>query len=344
MQEQFPVLRSLDLGADKETMFVTDAFLGGSAPLLQKISLGGNIRFPGLPKLLSSTRDLVDLNLRGIPMTDEGHIPPDAMATCLSVLNRLRSLTIAFLRQKSSSYPTDQHPPPSTYTVLPALTYLWLEAPHGYLEDLVGRVDAPLLDSGHLDFYDEPIFDTPRVPQFFHRTIMFKLFSEVTVWFRRVRIFFEAGIFASFRSSIGPATFSFSFPCSEFPAQVATMERICSQWPSLFSHVELLRLNDDFIEQRNWSEANTTAWLEFLRSFNAVQTLRLGGTATELHVAYILGLLKGERATEVLPALCTINSNRSDPGASDILGLSGPFLAARKESGHPVVVTADSKY
>jgi len=58
MQEPFPVLKSLGLEADEEITFVIpDAFLGGSAPLLQRISLSG-IPFSHLPKLLSSTSDL----------------------------------------------------------------------------------------------------------------------------------------------------------------------------------------------------------------------------------------------------------------------------------------------
>jgi len=70
----------------------------------------------------------------------------------------------------SSPYQADQRLPPSTHTVLPALVDLCLEGPRGYLEDLVGRVGAPLLKSGYLQFYDEPIFDTPCVPQFIHST------------------------------------------------------------------------------------------------------------------------------------------------------------------------------
>ena len=40
-------------------------------------------------------------------------------------------------------------------------------------ENFVTRIDAPLLSDGELAFYDGPIFDTPRVPQFIHRTEMF---------------------------------------------------------------------------------------------------------------------------------------------------------------------------
>jgi hypothetical protein len=134
-------------------MFVIpDAFLGGSAPLLQEIYLDG-IRFPNLPNLLSSTSDLVELTLKYIPMT--GYIPPDVMATCLSGLTKLQSLTIAF-------YPTDQRPPPSTHAVLLSLDDLQLDGPHGYIEDLLDQLDAPLLKSGELQFNDDGPSTIPR--------------------------------------------------------------------------------------------------------------------------------------------------------------------------------------
>ena len=45
-----------------------------------------------------------------------------------------------------------------------------LGGPTEYLEDLVARIDAPLLDDGHLEPYGNPIrvFDTPRVPWFIY--------------------------------------------------------------------------------------------------------------------------------------------------------------------------------
>ena len=333
MQEPFPVLRSLVLWEDEKSMFdLTDKFLGDSAPLLQIISLRG-IRFPSLPKLLSSTSDLVSLNLRGIPMTDTGHISPDVMTTCLSVLTKLRSLTITFSRKTQSPYPKDQRPPPSTHTVLPALVHLWLGGPHGYLEDILGRVDAPLLNSGKLQFYDEPMFDTPRVPQFLYRTKMFKFLRGVEIHFNR------AGIWASFRSSISPAMLYLSFPCSGFPTQVPIMERICGQWLPIVSHAELLKLGDEFTEKKEWE--STTPWLEFLRPFIAVQTLRIRVTDKRPHIAHILEGLKGKGAIESLPALRTIEFISSELVASESMLLLEPFLFARDESEHPIEVYAD---
>jgi len=336
MQEPFPVLKSLWLDADEEMGFdIPDAFLGGSAPLLQWIALRG-VRFPNLLKLLSSASNLVHLGLGGIPMTGEGHISPNAMITCLSVLTKLRSLAFSFL-QTSSPYPTDQRPPPSEYAILPVLTSLSLRGPHGYLEDIISRVDAPLLNTGYLSSNDEPMFDTPRVPQFIHRVKAFKSHGGFKAHFRREWTFAEF----KFHSSIGPAVFSLSFPCSGLPAQVAITERICAQWPSVHSHIEFLELDNGYFVfevQKGWEDI--TPWLRFLRPFTAVRTLRLCGIVIVPHVTCTLGRLEGERVTEVLPALRTIEVECSDPNAqaSEILHILGPFLVAREESEHPVVV------
>jgi hypothetical protein len=58
-------------------------------------------------------------------------------------------------------------------------------------------------------------------------------------------------------------------------------------------------------------------------------------------IVQMLCKLEGERVTEVLPALHTmeIRCGRQASGArSKTLGLLVPFLAAREEAGHPVVV------
>jgi len=349
MQEPFPVLKSLELRADDRMMFViTDTFLGGSAPLLQSIRLQG-IRFPSLPRLLLSTHDFVKLDLSAIPLLPgEGDIPLDALITCLSLLTKLRSLTLTF--QYPSHWRTpipypDQHPPLSAHAVLPALTYLLLRGPHKYLEDLVDRVDAPLLTSGDLQFWDEPMFVTPRVPQFIHRAEMFKLVGEIEVHVCRAPSYRRPGIDATFRSSMGPAKFSLSFPCSGFPAQCAIMERICYQWPPLVSHIEVLNLYDVFYQESRWFDTDTaTPWSVFLRPFTAVQTLRLHAKAKgPPHVAYMLGQLEGRGPTEVLPALRTIELDCSEHGASEALRFLRPFLVTREQSECPVTVNVCSK-
>ena len=78
----------------------------------------------------------------------------------------------------STPLPASQCLPPLMPIVLPALTHFSLEGPTEYLEDLVARIETPLLDDGHLGLYGDPIFDNPRVPCFIHRTKMFKLLDS----------------------------------------------------------------------------------------------------------------------------------------------------------------------
>lgn len=212
----------------------------------------------------------------------------------------------------------------------------------------MGRVDAPLLNDGSFKFYDQPIFDTPRVPQFIRRTKIFDFPSGVKVKFRSAWVFDEAGICASFRSSISPAKFHLLFPCSEFPAQVTIMERICAQWPPLVSHVEFLELFDDVFEDSNWQWwEGITPWLGFLRQFTAVQTLRLHVMEKVPHVTHVLGAVEGARVTKVLPTLRTIELACPvcpEQGArSETLRVLRPFLVAREELERPVVVNPSYK-
>lgn len=92
MQKPFPKLTSLDIGEeDKDRYYydycempppvIPDSFLGGSAPCLRSLRLDG-ISFPGLPKLLLSSHDLVDLHLWDIP--SPVYLTPEEIALLLS--------------------------------------------------------------------------------------------------------------------------------------------------------------------------------------------------------------------------------------------------------------------
>ena len=84
MQQPFPELTYLYLeSTDKTVAVVPDSFLGGSAPRLEVLCLGG-IPFLGLPKLLLSTTHLIELNLNIIPHS--GYISPEEMVAALSTL------------------------------------------------------------------------------------------------------------------------------------------------------------------------------------------------------------------------------------------------------------------
>jgi len=68
----------------------------GWIPCLQEIYLEG-VPFPASPTLLSSTSDLVNLQIHNIPPKD--YISPEAMVAGLALLTRLETLSIRFQSQ-----------------------------------------------------------------------------------------------------------------------------------------------------------------------------------------------------------------------------------------------------
>ena len=331
MQQPFPVLSSLRLSVtNTEIAYVSsDAFLGGSAPRLKSVSLIG-IRFPALPKLLSSARDLVYLDLGHSSTAD---ISLAEVVTCLSVLTRLQSLKVCFGQGTPFFDPTSQSPTSSTNTVLSALTKFWLLGPYQHLGNFLNRIDTPLLEDGDLEFSDVPNFDSPQVSQFIHRTGMFNLPSQFYVHIRK-------GVSVELSSSIGPKKrFHMAFSGSDFVlySEVYLMEQICTRYPPLLSHIERLELCGGDVKYRYLYPLNAP-WLEFLQPFAVVKTLHLSEPGLMLGISRTLGELEEEEATEVLPALHTVVLEGGGEDAFEAAQLVEPFIVARKHSEHPVVL------
>ena len=161
MHRPFPALTCLNLDfVGNPTPVQPDSFLGGSASRLQTLKLN-SIPFPGLPKLLLSATHLVVLSVIGIPHS--GYFPPEAIVSALSVLTCLEKLTIGFHSPRSRP---KRRLPPETRTLLPILTELRFNGVDKYLEDLVARIDAPLLDTLSIAFLHQLIVNTPQLTRF----------------------------------------------------------------------------------------------------------------------------------------------------------------------------------
>jgi len=165
MREPYLALTTLELWSDDEMAPVLpDTFLGGSAPRLQRISLEG-IAFPALPRLLCSTVNLVSLLLDKIPPDATDYISPQVMAISLSGLTWLKFLRIDFLPPGLPPH-LHQNPRQQTRAVLPSLTWLEFQGVNEYLEDLLSRIEAPLLENIDIKFFDQITFGVPQLLQF----------------------------------------------------------------------------------------------------------------------------------------------------------------------------------
>jgi hypothetical protein len=187
MQQPFPALTELGIRwqddetdeIDEASPVVPDSFLGGSVPRLRHLDFY-RVPFPGLPRLLLSTTDLVHLYLWKIPHS--GYFSPEAMVHCLSTLTKLEVLWLGFESPLPRLFQDSRHPPPIR-SVLPHLTYFKFKGASKYLENLVAPIDAPLLDSLEITFFHQLILDTPQLVQFVSRTPNVKAPVEAHVVF-----------------------------------------------------------------------------------------------------------------------------------------------------------------
>ncbi len=333
MQEPFPALRRLDLNAINEADEVSpidpDSFLGGSAPDLRHLSLRG-IPFPGLPKLLSSATHLCTLRLRRIP--HPGYISPEAMATCLSALTRLETISLEFQSPRSCPGRGRRHPPPPTRSVLPALTEFDFKGVSEYLDDLVARIDAPLLDRLDIGFFPQLIFHTPRLAQFICRTPNLMAPDEAHLTFYRFK--------AELTLPLTYGGLKSKFFCRQSDWQLSMLAQVCSSSLYLISSLEHLYIHEtEYTFQPNWPDnIEDVQWLELLRPFTTVKTLYLSRDITS-RIAPALQELVGERATEVLPALQSLFLEELRP-LGRVQEAIDKFVAARQLSNHPTIVVS----
>ena len=318
MQRPFPALKELYLNSLRETSVVPASFLGGSAPRLQELWLT-SIPFPGLPKLLLSATHLVDLRLYGIP--DSGYISPEAMVNGLAVLTSLETLYIRFKSPQSCP----RRPPPPTRTLLHALTRFQFKGVSEYLDDLVARIDAPLLNYWNITFFYQSIFNTPQLTEFISRTPKFKAYNGVHVEFSN----------HGFVVLTIDRQLSLEIPCGQSDRQLSSLAQVCG---SIFIPViEHLYVREETSYPLFWQDyTGTGQWLELLHRLTAVKVLRISREFAP-RIAPTLQELIGGRVTEVLPALRTLFLEGTLP--SDVQETIDQFVAARELAGRPIGVS-----
>jgi hypothetical protein len=333
MQMPFPALTNLRLGTKDETApVVPDWFLGGSAPRLRHLSLR-SIHIPELPKLLLSATDLVDLSLRDIPHS--GYIPPETMVACLSTLTRLKTLVVEFKSPQSRPDPEHRRPPPLTLIILPALTDFKFKGVSEYLEDLVARIDAPLLHSLAITLFHQLILETPHLSQFFRRTLKSKVLNDARI------VFEDRAVQVSLPLTSGMSpdeTLSLGISCRESEWQLSSLAQFFTLSSPLFSSVEHLYISEDRYWPPRWQDDTEGAqWLELLQPFAAVKNLYLSKEVA-LRIAPALRRLVGNRVTEMLPTLQHLFLEGLQP-SDPIQETIGPFVAARRLIGHSIATS-----
>ena len=328
MQQPFPALETLLLVCeDKTPPVLRDSFLGGSVPSLQKLWLD-HLPFPGLPKSLLSATHLVDLQLWRIPHS--GYISPEVMVTCLSVLTRLKSIIIKF--ESPQSRPDRRRPPPQTRILLPVLSTLEFKGVSEYLEDLVARIEVPLLNRLGIAFFHQLTFDTPQLKQFISRTSKFNPHDRAYVQFNNwvVSMTLPPKI-------VGELELELAVFCGKSDWQLSWLAQICSStFPrALISAVEHLHIDGDMSELDWQDDIESSQWLELLQPFTGVKNFYISRGFAPRIAPTLQELAEGRVTDVLLPALKTILLQETRLSGSAI----EHFVAARLLAGHPVAIS-----
>ena len=332
MQKPFPELTYLWLLSLRGATVIPDSFLGGSAPRLQSLTLGG-IPFPGLPKLLLSATHLTDLTLSIIPHS--WYISPTGIITALSTLTTFRRLVLEFESPESLPGGESRDPPPPTRFVLPTLTMLKFKGVSEYLEDLVSLIDAPQLCFLSITLFNQIFFDTPQSIQFMNRLPTLQALKKARLVFKKDA---AAVVISSPTDGTGYEEVEVEILCRESDWQVSSLEQACTSCLPPLSALEDLYIYENSKSPPDWRDnIDSALWLELFHSLSAVKNFYLSEKFA-LRIAPALQELVGGITMDVLPNLQNMFLEGLRPSGPVQEGIV-KFVAARELSGHPITVS-----
>jgi hypothetical protein len=333
MKDPFPKITRLFLrSATRSVPVLPDLFLGGSAPLLRELELDG-ITFPALPKLLLSASGLVYLSLWNIPRS--GYISPEAIITALSALTRLKSLSLGFRSRRSRANRASRSPLPLIRVTLHSLTFLGFKCNSQYLEDIVSRIDAPLLDNVAIAFFDQLGIVTPHLSHFINRTETFNAPHRAHVFIHDYRV--HVMLYRK-KGSNDHKTLMLRISCKPSDSHLSSFVQIYNSVLAPLPTLERLDIDE---KRMIWhADMESTQWQEALRPFTSVKDLRLSEkleSAPSRLIAPVLSNLAEESVTEVLPVLQSLFV-RGALQSGSIQEAIDKFVAARQLAGRPITI------
>jgi hypothetical protein len=274
----------------------------------------------------------MDLNNLHVHDAHYGSLTPDAMATALSALTSLETLSLRFT--SGQSYPdlgNQEGRHPLLHSVIPSLLCFDFEGVGGYLEALVARIDTPVLSRLGITIVRQSTFDTTQLLWFLSRTPKMQELDKACVKLDNLEAWID---FSSSDLSALRLGISSYEPERHFP-------RLAQSFGLPFNPLATLEslhiVAYPFWQQYRWDRVENAHWLELLRPFVAVKNLHLSKAVT-LRIAPALQELIEERAAEVFPTLQNIFLEELQPTSPDYKAIM-QFAIVRRLSGHPIHIS-----
>jgi hypothetical protein len=253
-----------------------------------------------LPRLLLSSRSLVDLQLHEVP--HPWHVSPATFVNALSGMVQLQSLSLHFL---STANHILSPLPSGDRIILPVLTRFNFRGINAYLEGLVGRIDAPGLKDIEITFFYKRILDVSKLSEFIDRIEMQKPHRRADI------LSSESAISISLTQPGALTGLKVQVLCETLSGQVYSMAQICSHFSAFIFGVEDLRI-DLMRPPRRQDGVDGGQWLDLMDSFTGAKWFYLAGSLSK---NVVLALQPSERWRKtVLPVLHKL---RIRPGPYD---------------------------
>ena len=330
VEEPFSELEDLAILSQNSTQLVLPATFRWGSRLRRLHST--RVAF-SLPQLLSSSPNLIDLQLHDIPRV--GYFSPEALANALSGTTQLQTLSLRFL------CPASRH---NTFGVpqssgerfsLPSLTRFKFRGTSNNLDRLAARIDAPCLGDIEIAFFNELTFDVSHLGRFLNRI-------ETQKSHRRAEIRTSKRIVSiCFTQRGAPARLKLEISCRRLDRQLTSLAQVCGHFPSSLLGIEHLAIittqptsGQDGVENEQW--------LTLLRLFRSTEKVQVAG---ELATDIVHALrTTNEEATAVLPALRNLYLQEPGPLFAPLRAAVVPFVTSRRLSGYPVTVEYTQRY
>jgi len=204
-----------------------------------------------------------------------------------------------------------------------------------YLEDLLARIDAPLLYELLIIFFMDLNFDVPQLHRLIGLAEGFKTIDHAGVLISNCSI--RLSLYHKTGAVNHRGLLDLKINCRELGGQLSSLAQICTSFPLISALEELKIRGSDCLPSSHWrDDLQNAQWLELLGPFTALKNLYLTDGIAQC-VCGALRNLSGQRATEVLPALRNLFV-REFSSLQPIQEAMIPFVAARQLSGHPVTI------
>jgi hypothetical protein len=294
------------------------------APRLRRLH-STRVAFSAPLQLLSSSRDLVDIQLHDI--SDDGCLSPMALADAFARMAQLRSLSLrvrfAAMLPVSKEHVVQR-------VIISSLSCLKYQGTSKYLDSFLARLDAPRLTNIEITFFAETRFNVSNLNEFIHRTEIRKLQGRADI------LFSEGSVSISSTQSF-PAYLKLQVLCDLLNRQVLSISQLCGHLPSFYL-VDDIRIEATGKRSSSWQyevSVDCETWAMLIRSFKAIKCVRLAG---DISVEIMRALRLSRRYSTlllVLSQLCIYGPCSSYPPLRELVV---SLMVDRRLTGRPIEV------